>query len=315
VTDADPRTDQEVAAVREFNRFYTNVLGLLREGLHDTPYSLTEARVMFELARADTTEVGTLRAALDIDAGYLSRILARFEADGLVTRRRLGDDRRRQVIGLTEQGRAAFLMLESRASGQISALLSGHSEAERRRLTRAMADIREIIDDSARPGGQARELTLREPEPGDLGWIVQANGALYAREFGWDATYEALVARIVADFAAGHDPARERAWIATVGGRQAGCILCVAKDDATARLRLLLVESWARGMGIGERLTGECIAFARAAGYSEMVLWTNDVLVAARRIYQRAGFVLMDEERHHSFGHDLVGQNWRLELR
>jgi DNA-binding MarR family transcriptional regulator/GNAT superfamily N-acetyltransferase len=310
--DADPRTDQEIAAVREFNRFYTNVLGLLREGLLDTPYTLTEARVIFELARADSTEVGTLRASLDIDAGYLSRILARFEADGMVTKQRLGSDRRRQVIGLTEQGRSAFMMLEGRASGQIASLLAGRPLADRRRLTHAMADIREIIDG---PAPRSRELALRAPEPGDLGWIVQANGALYAREYGWDATYEALVARIVADFAADHDPERERAWIAAVDGRPAGCVLCVCKDDATARLRLLLVESWARGMGIGERLVGECIAFAREAGYSEIVLWTNDILVAARRIYERAGFILMDEERHHSFGHDLVGQNWRLELR
>jgi DNA-binding MarR family transcriptional regulator/GNAT superfamily N-acetyltransferase len=312
VSDADPRTDQEVAAVRDFNRFYTNVLGLLREGLLDTPYTLTEARVIFELARADSTEVGTLRASLDIDAGYLSRILARFEADGLVTRQRLGSDRRRQVIGLTAQGRSAFMMLEDRASRQIASLLAGHGAADRRRLTGAMADIREIIDGSV---PRAREFTLRAPEPGDLGWIVQANGALYAREYGFDATYEALVARIVADFAAGHDPERERAWIAAVAGRPAGCVLCVRRDDATARLRLLLVESWARGMGIGERLVSECIAFARAAGYSEIVLWTNDILVAARRIYQRAGFILTDEEPHHSFGHDLTGQNWRLGLR
>jgi DNA-binding MarR family transcriptional regulator/GNAT superfamily N-acetyltransferase len=311
VTDADPRTDQQVAAVREFNRFYTNVLGLLREGLLDTPYTLTEARVIFELARSDSTEVAALRASLDIDAGYLSRILARFEADGLVTKQRLGSDRRRQVIGLTEQGRSAFMMLEGRASGQIASLLAGRAPADRRRLTGAMADIRQIIDGSA---PRAREFTLRAPEPGDLGWIVQANGVLYAREYGWDATYEALVARIVADFAAEHDPERERAWIATVDGRPAGCVLCVREDDATARLRLLLVEPWARGMGIGERLVSDCIAFARAAGYSELVLWTNDILVAARRIYERAGFVLVEEERHHSFGHDLVGQDWRLDL-
>jgi DNA-binding MarR family transcriptional regulator/ribosomal protein S18 acetylase RimI-like enzyme len=311
VADTDPRTDREVTAVREFNRFYTNVLGLLREGLLDTPYSLTEARVIFELARTDTTEVAALRASLDIDAGYLSRILARFEADGLVSRRRLGSDRRCQVIGLTGQGRSAFAMLEGRASDQIASLLAGHAAPDRRRLTAAMADIRGVIDGS----GTAREVALRAPEPGDLGWIVQANGELYAREYGWDATYEALVSRIVADFAAGHDPERERAWIATVGGIRAGCILCVRKADTTAQLRLLLVESWARGMGIGERLVNECTGFARAAGYSEMVLWTNDVLVAARRIYQRAGFELIEEERHHSFGHDLVGQNWRLDLR
>jgi DNA-binding MarR family transcriptional regulator/GNAT superfamily N-acetyltransferase len=306
----DTVTDPEIAAVREFNRYYTNVLGLLRESLLDTPYSLTEARVIFELARADSTEVAALRASLDIDAGYLSRILTRFEADGLVSRRRLGSDRRRQVITLTPRGHAAFRMLDGRAAGQISALLSSRAPADKRRLADAMASIREIIDHSPRP----LEFTLRAPEPGDLGWLVQAHGALYAREYGWDATFEALVARVVADYAAGRDPQRERAWIAGARGRPAGCILCVRKDEATAQLRLLLVEPWARGTGMGERLVAECIAFARDAGYSELVLWTNDVLIAARRIYQRAGFVLVDEQRHHSFGHDLVGQNWRLDL-
>jgi DNA-binding MarR family transcriptional regulator/GNAT superfamily N-acetyltransferase len=313
VTDpaADPRADPQIAAVREFNRYYTNVLGLLREGLLDTPYSLTEARVIFELARAGSTEVAVLRASLDIDAGYLSRILTRFEADGLVTRRRLGSDRRRQVIMLTPRGHDAFRTLDDRAAGQISALLSRRAPADKRRLTAAMASIREIIDDSPGP----LEFTLRAPQPGDLGWVVQAHGALYAREYGWDATFEALVARVVADYAAARDARRERAWIAEAGGRPAGCVLCVRKDEATAQLRLLLVEPWARGAGIGERLVGECIAFARAAGYAGIVLWTNDVLIAARRIYQRAGFVLVDEQRHHSFGHDLVGQNWRLDLR
>jgi len=311
----DPRTDREAAAVREFNRFYTNVLGLLREGLLDTPYSLTEARVIFELARAESTEVGALRASLDIDAGYLSRILARFEADGLVTRQRLGSDRRRQVIVLTDQGRSAFRTLDARSAGQIAALLSGRAAADRRRLAAAMADVREIIEGSlSRGSAPPREFVLRAPEPGDLGWVVHAHGALYASEFGWDATFEALVARIAADYAAHHDPGRERAWIAAVEGRPAGCVLCVRKDEATAQLRLLLVEPWARGMAIGERLVTECIAFARAAGYAQMVLWTNDVLIAARRIYERAGFVLTGEEPHHSFGHDLVGQDWRLDL-
>ncbi len=306
----DPRADREVAAVREFNRFYTNVLGLLREGLLNTPYSLTEARVIFELARADSTEVGALRACMDIDAGYLSRILARFEADGLVTRRRSSSDGRRQIIGLTSRGRSAFGMLQGRATGQIRALLSGRGEDDRRRLTGAMASIREILEGSL----PSPDLTLRAPEPGELGWVIHAHGTLYAREYGWDATFEALVARVVAGYASGHDHQRERAWIAEVGGSPAGSIFCVRKDEVTAQLRLLLVESWARGAGIGERLVGECIAFARAAGYAEMVLWTNDVLTAARRIYQRAGFVLTSEERHHSFGHDLVGQNWRLDL-
>jgi DNA-binding MarR family transcriptional regulator/N-acetylglutamate synthase-like GNAT family acetyltransferase len=302
--------DPEIAAVREFNRFYTNVLGLLREGLLDTPYSLTEARVIFELARADNAEVAALRTWLDIDRGYLSRILARFEADGLITRRRSASDGRRQVISLTSRGRSAFRMLDARSTGQISGLLSGRAAADQRKLTAAMASIREIIERPATPP----EPALRAPEPGDLGWVIQAHGTLYAREYGWDASFEALVARIVADFAAGHDPQRERAWIAEAGGRLAGCVFCVRKSDATAQLRLLLVEPWARGMGIGERLVAECIAFARGRGYAEMVLWTNDILAAARRIYQRAGFVLTEEESHHSFGHDLVGQNWLLAL-
>jgi DNA-binding MarR family transcriptional regulator/ribosomal protein S18 acetylase RimI-like enzyme len=302
--------DSAVAAVREFNRFYTNVIGLLREGLLDTPYSLTEARVIFELARADDAEVAELRAWLDIDRGYLSRILARFEADGLVTRRRSASDGRRQVISLTEPGRSAFRNLDDRSAGQIGALLAQHSAADRRRLTVAMATIREVIDGPARPA----QVTLRAPEPGDLGWVIQAHGALYAGEYGWDATFEALVARIVADYAAGQDPRRERAWIAEAGGRPAGCIFCVRKSDTTAQLRLLLVEPWARGMGIGESLVAECLAFARGSGYAEIVLWTQDVLAAARRIYQRAGFQLVEEGRHHSFGHDLVEQTWRLDL-
>jgi DNA-binding MarR family transcriptional regulator/predicted GNAT family acetyltransferase len=299
-----------VTAVREFNRFYTNVLGLLREGLLDTPYSLTEARVIFELGRADHAEVAALRAWLDIDRGYLSRILARFEADGLVTRQRSASDGRRQVIGLTSRGRSAFRMLDSRSTGQISALLSERSPADQRRLTAAMATIREVIEGPARPP----DFALREPEPGDLGWVVQVHGALYARDYGWDADFEALVARIMADYAAGHDPQRERGWIAEAGGLPAGCIFCVRKSDTTAQLRLLLVEPWARGAGIGERLVAECIVFARASGYAEIVLWTQDVLAAARRIYQRAGFQLVEEGRHHSFGHDLVEQTWRLAL-
>ncbi len=303
-------TNSSVAAVREFNRFYTNVLGLLREGLLDTPYSLTEARVIFELARADNAEVAALRAWLDIDRGYLSRILARFEADELVTRRRSASDGRRQVISLTEHGRSAFLMLDARAADQISALLSERSQADQRRLTTAMASIREVIEGPSRPS----EFALRAPEPGDLGWVIQAHGSMYATEYGWDVTFEALVARILADYAANHDPRRERGWIAEADGRPAGCVFCVRKSDTTAQLRLLLVEPWARGMGIGERLVTECIAFARSSGYSEMVLWTQDVLAAARRIYQRAGFQLVDEGKHHSFGHDLVEQTWRLDL-
>jgi len=300
-----PVADGDVAAVREFNRYYTNVLGLLREGLLDTPYSLTEARIIFELARQDELEVAALRRWLDLDAGYLSRILAR-----LLRKSRSPGDGRRQVISLTQAGRAAFGRLDALSSDQIRGLLAAVPAGQRSRLTTAMAGIREILD--GRPA--AGTVVLRPPVPGDLGWVVQRNGALYAAEYGWDETYEALVARLVADFAARADRAGEAAWIAEAGGERAGCVFCMRKSEQTAQLRLLLVEPSARGLGIGGRLVAECVAFARRAGYREVVLWTNDVLHAARRIYQSAGFELAGSKPHHSFGHDLVGQDWRLAL-
>jgi DNA-binding MarR family transcriptional regulator/N-acetylglutamate synthase-like GNAT family acetyltransferase len=303
-------TDGQVAAVREFNRFYTGVIGLLREGLLGTPYSLTEARVLFELARDDAVEAADLRRWLDIDAGYLSRLLARFEADGLVSRTRSPADGRRQVIGLTGPGRAVQADLDARSGAQIRALLAALAPDGRQRLAGAMASIREIIGPAPPPAA----FVLRPPVPGDLGWVIQRHGALYAAEYGWDASFEALVARIVADYAARGDHRREAAWIAELGGEPAGCVFCMRKTDTTAQLRLLLVEPRARGLGMGGRLVAECVSFARRAGYREMVLWTNDVLHAARRIYQRAGFRLAGSEPHHSFGHDLVGQDWRLPL-
>jgi DNA-binding MarR family transcriptional regulator/GNAT superfamily N-acetyltransferase len=310
LTPATTVAAERVLAVREFSRFYTNVLGLLREGLLDTPYSLTEARVIFELARQDQAEAAALCRSLDIDAGYLSRILARFEADALITRKRARSDGRRQVIGLTGTGRETFRMLDLSSSEQISAMLSALTEDGQRRLTAAMAVITETIAGVPRPAA----FVLRPPGPGDLGWAVHRNAVLYAQEYGWDSSYEALIARIVADYAGRADPAREAAWIAEMDGEPAGCVFCMRKTDTTAQLRLLLVEPRARGMGLGSRLVAECVAFARRAGYTEIVLWTNDVLDAARRIYQRAGFQLIDSSSHHSFGHDLVGQDWRLPL-
>jgi DNA-binding MarR family transcriptional regulator/GNAT superfamily N-acetyltransferase len=302
--------DGDVAAVREFNRFYTGVLGLLREGLLDTPYSLTEARIIFELARQDEAEVAEIRRWLDLDAGYLSRILARFEADELVRRSRSPGDGRRQVISLTQVGRAVFGRLDALSSEQIRGLLAPIPAGRRSRLTAAMAGIREILADTPAAG----TVVLRPPVPGDLGWVVQRHGALYAAEYGWDETFEALVARLVADYAGRADRTGEAAWIAEVGGERAGCVFCLRKSEQTAQLRMLLVEPSARGLGIGGWLVGECLAFARRAGYREIVLWTNDVLHAARRIYQRAGFELVRSEPHHSFGHDLVEQDWRLAL-
>jgi len=306
--------DGRVRAVREFNRVYTNMIGLLRGGYLDSPYSLTEARVLFELAQSGESgcgesEISALRRSLDIDAGYLSRILARFEADGLITRRRSDTDARRRVIALTSAGEHAFRGLDLRSGEQIGELLDQLTEAAQQRLTAAMATIQEITEPRNRPA----TFVLRSPRPGDLGWVVQRNGALYAQEYGWDASYEALVARIMADYAARADP-REAGWIAELDGMPVGCVFCMRKDDSTAQLRLLLVDPAARDLGLGERLVAECLAFARRAGYPEIVLWTNDILAAARRIYQRFGFELVDSGPHHSFGHDLVGQNWRLSL-
>jgi DNA-binding MarR family transcriptional regulator/GNAT superfamily N-acetyltransferase len=299
-----------VDAVRGFNRFYTGVIGVLGDGLLRTPYSLTEARVLFELAQRDATEVAELRRALNLDAGYLSRLLARFAETGLITRERSGADARRQVVRLTAAGRAAFARLDAVAAADVERLLARLTDDEQRRLLGAMGTIRRLLDDP--PG--APTVTLRPLGAGDLGWVIQRHGVLYRDEYGWDATFEALVARILADHAAGHDPDREAGWIAEVDGAPAGSVFCMRADDETAQLRLLLVEPGARGLGIGGRLVVECLAFARRAGYRRITLWTNDVLTAARRIYQRAGFTLDAERPHHSFGHDLVGQTWSRPL-
>jgi len=302
--------EQRVGSVRTFNRFYTELIGVLGDGLLRTPYSLTEARVIFELAQRESAEVADLRQALAIDAGYLSRILARFQADRLVTRQRSAADGRRQVISLTEQGRAAFATLDARAADEVRALLANLTEEDQSRLVAAMAAIQEVLGQAPR----ADAYLLRPLRPGDIGWVVHRHGVRYAEEYGWDDSFEALVARIVADYADHRDPQREHAWLAEVDGEPVGCVFCTKKDDQTAQLRLLLVEPRARGMGIGGRLVEECLRFARRAGYREMVLWTNDVLAEARRIYQRAGFQLVDEQPHHSFGHDLVGQTWSRTL-
>ena len=278
-----------VQDVRSFNRFYTNVIGALDYGRRlYAPYTLTESRVLYELAHAPRTDAADLRTQLHLDAGYLTRILNKFEEDGLVERGPSDTDPRRRRITLTAPGREAAALLDERARETVGAML-----------------------DTVRP----EDVVLREPAPGDLGWIVQRNAALYAAEYGFDADYEGLVARIVADYAEDHDPHLERTWIAELDGRPVGCVMCV-RDDApgAARLRLLLVEPDARGLRIGDRLVGALIDFAREAGYREVVLWTNDILGAARRIYRRHGFVLVAEKPHHSFGQDLTGQDWRLDL-
>jgi DNA-binding MarR family transcriptional regulator/GNAT superfamily N-acetyltransferase len=301
---------ERVDAVREFNRFYTRVIGLLDERMLSTPYSLTEARVLFELAHRAEMPVTVLRKALGLDAGYLSRLLGKFEADGLVVRERSERDGRQQVVALTAAGKDVFRMLDGRSSEQVSELLGGMTDENQRRLVQAMDVIRFQLGDRPRPD----TVVLRPPRPGEYGWVVQRHGALYAQEYGWDSTFEGLTARVVADYLAGHDPRREAAWIAEVHGEPAGSVFCVRKDDTTAKLRLLLVEPGARGHGVGSRLVKECVAFARGAGYRTMELWTVDVLVSARRIYEHEGFRLVAEDRKPRFGKDLVGQTWRLVL-
>lgn len=298
-----------VEDVRSFNRFYTKVIGVLDEGFVGTPYSLAEGRVLFELARHDELDIADLRASLGLDPGYATRILDRLGAAGLVTRRRASHDARRQTIQLTPAGRKAFRDLNQRTVDGLDTLLQPLDDANRQRLVSAMGTVRDLLE------SRERVVELREPQPGDFGWIVELNGRLYAEEYGWDQSFETLVARIVADFCTDQDPKLERAWVATVDGVRAGSILCVRGDNQTAKLRLLLTEPWARGLGVGTKLVDACVEFARAAGYERLVLWTNDVLVAARRIYQRAGFQLVEEEPHHSFGADLVGQTWELPLR
>jgi DNA-binding MarR family transcriptional regulator/N-acetylglutamate synthase-like GNAT family acetyltransferase len=304
-------TVDRVAAVRAFNRFYTGRLGILGEGFLRTPHSLTEARVLYELGHRDVVEVAELRRELEIDAGYLSRLLSRLEEQALVTRERSAEDGRRQRVRLTDHGAAAFVELDRRSAAEIGELLEGLGEERQRRLVAAMQAVAALLDDDPRADAA---VVLRAPHPGDYGWIVQRHGAQYAEEYGWDETFEALVARIVADYAEHHDPKREAAWIVEVDGEPVGCVLCVRKDDATAQLRLLLVDRRARGRGIGGRLIDECLRFARRAGYARIVLWTNDVLHDARRLYERAGFELVESGEHHAFGHDLVEQTWSRRL-
>lgn len=299
-----------IRRLRSFNRFYTGVLGLLRDGLLDTPYSLTESRILFEIGASDGASPSELARRLRLNLGYVSRVLSKLKDQGLLHAQSSMEDARRQIVSLTKEGRKAFRLLDDRSSRQVGELLARLGDDEQERLMFSVAEIESLLGE----GMTAPSVVLREPVSGDYGWVVQRHGRLYAEEFGWDESFEALVARIVADYIDRRDPKREAAWIAEVDGARAGCIFCSRKDEDVAQLRILLVEPRARGMGVGSRLVDECIRFARRAGYKEMMLWTNDVLIAARRIYERAGFRLVEEEEHHSFGHDLLGQNWFLEL-
>ena len=301
-----------IAAVRRFSRFYTRRIGLLQDGLLDLPFSLAEARVIYELAQRGTATAAELAAALALDAGYLSRILRGIDRRGLLRREPCAHDRRQTMLSLTAQGREAFAALDAGSQAQIASLLAPLSPPGQNRLIAALRETEALLG-AARPA-QTDPFVLRPPRAGDMGWVVQRQGVLYAREYGWDSRFEALVAGIVATFVQDFDPARERCWIAERDGEPAGAVFVVRKSDEVAQLRLLHVEAGSRGLGIGRRLVDECIRFARDSGYRRIMLWTNDVLVSARRIYQAAGFTLTAEERHHSFGHDLVGQNWERPL-
>jgi DNA-binding MarR family transcriptional regulator/GNAT superfamily N-acetyltransferase len=302
-------TTEKIAAVRRFNRFYTRTIGVLGDGIQRTPYSLTEARIFFELAQTRTpAETLTLRHELGLDPGYLSRILARFEVDGLVELGRSTADNRRQTVSLTAKGRNVFATLDRHAIEDMGRLLQGIGAASQRELLHAMGLIERLWS----PPGTGT-VKLRPPQPGDLGWVVQRHGAVYAEEYGYTDEFEALVAGIVADFVQRRQ-AGDAAWIAEVDGTPAGSIFCVGKDQATAQLRLLLVQEWARGLGIGGMLIDECLAFARSRGYQKMVLWTNAELAGARRLYQKAGFVKVSEQDSVQFGGPQVFENWELSL-
>ncbi|NNN37488.1 MarR family transcriptional regulator/GNAT family N-acetyltransferase [Streptomyces sp. S3(2020)] len=303
-----------VQDIRAFNRFYTNVIGALDYSRQlYAPYTLTESRVLYELAHSPRTDAADLRGELSLDAGYLSRILNKFEQDGLIERTPSRRDPRRRNVTLTTRGRETAALLAERADESVGALLATVPSADRPRLAEAMRTVRTLLSDGRPP--LREDVLLRDPGPGDLGWIVQRNAALYTAEHGFNADYEALVARIVADYAEDHDPHLERVWIAELDGRPVGCVMVVRDEaPATARLRLLLVEPDARGLRIGDRLVSAVIDFARGVGYRDLVLWTNDILASARHIYQRHGFVLVAEKPHRSFGKNLVGQDWRLDL-
>jgi DNA-binding MarR family transcriptional regulator/N-acetylglutamate synthase-like GNAT family acetyltransferase len=305
--------EERISAVRQFNRFFTRQIGVLREGLLHSPYSLTEARILFELAQRADLSAADLARTLGLDTGYLSRTLAQLEEHGLIGKIRSESDGRQRLLSLTPEGQAAFILLDRRSRDEVADLLNGLGEEEQQRLLAAMRAIEGILDRGT--GFKfAEPFVIRQHEPGDMGWVVHRHGVLYSQEYGWDVHFEALVAGIVSEFITHFNPARDRCWIAEMNGEIVGSVFVVDAGDGVAKLRLLLVEPKARGLGLGRRLVQECIRFARRAGYRKQVLWTNSVLVGARHIYQKAGFTLVAEEAHHSFGADLVGETWELPL-
>ncbi|MGB9364779.1 MAG: helix-turn-helix domain-containing GNAT family N-acetyltransferase [Xanthobacteraceae bacterium] len=304
------RFEERIAAVRRFSRFYTRQLGLLQESLVHTRFSLTEARVLYELAHREQVTASELAADLDLDHGYLSRILRRFGDEGLLKKARAANDGRQSVISITAKGRKSFAPLNKNSHDQVAAMLQRLRPADQQRVTGAMAAVEALLGEAP----ASSPIILRPHEPGDMGWVTSAHGAIYAAEYGWDLRFEALVGKITAEFIENFDAKRERCWIAEMDGERVGSVFVVRKTDEIAKLRLLILDPKARGRGLGRRLVEECLRFAKTAGYSSMTLWTQSILTAARGIYERAGFRLVATEPHHSFGVDLIGETWDREL-
>lgn len=305
--------DRRIAAIRGFNRFYTARIGVLQDGLLDSPFSLPEARLLYELGHRASTTATTLGRALALDPGYLSRLLQGLEKRGLVRRAPALEDRRQNLLSLTAAGRQALQPLENRAQDEIATLLKPLSERRQRALLAAMATIEASLR-PAHPPAARTGFCLRPHRIGDMGWVASRHGALYAEEYGWNGEFEAFVARLVAKFVTRFDPARERCWIAEIEGEPVGAAFLVKHSKTVAQLRMLFVEPQARGLGIGKALVDQCVGFARQNGYRKLILWTNRGLDAAKRLYEAAGFRLVQEEPHRSFGKRLVGQNWALDL-
>jgi DNA-binding MarR family transcriptional regulator/GNAT superfamily N-acetyltransferase len=305
--------EARIATVRGFNRFYTRQIGVLRKRFLDSPFSLGEARVLYEIASGRAPTASDVGRALDLDAGYLSRVLRQFEKRGLVQREASASDGRQSHLTLSPRGRKAYAPLERGSQRDTGAMLDKLAPADQLRLIAAMTTIQTLLGGKPAAAPE-RRYTLRAPVPGDFGWVVKRNAELYAQEYQWTEPFEGVCAQIVADFANKHDPKRERCWIAEMNGEKIGCIFLAKETESLARIRLLLVDPKARGLGLGAKLTDEAIRFARRAGYKKITLWTHSVLTAARHIYQKAGFKLMRSEKHKSWGRPVVSEDWDLDL-
>jgi DNA-binding MarR family transcriptional regulator/N-acetylglutamate synthase-like GNAT family acetyltransferase len=303
--------EDRINAIRRFNRFITRQIGVLREGLLHTPYSPTEARIIFELANNETLTASELINDLGLDAGYLSRMITSLEGKGIVEKTRSKSDGRQRLLHLTSEGQSAFELLDKRSRDEVTDMLDDLEEKDQQRLFKAMQTIEDIFSEGLK---YSQPYVLRPHEPGDMGWITHRHGVFYAEEYGWDEQFEALVAQIGSDFLRNYNPKKERCWIAEMEGEIVGSVFVTQDSEKVARLRLLLVEPKARGLGLGTRLVEECIRFSKRNGYEKLVLWTNSVLEAARHSYKKLGFELVEEEKHHSFGHDLVGETWEKSL-